>query len=183
MLLPSWSVSELKDSLTGEHYCHRTACAQGSAQIALHVMRWQKHSKSESRSQNLFDISKYCFARRSLLVRLLCRKARPLLRRSWQAITNFQRERKRRPNHGRVAFKQAGKAWRRARCACPANAPSVMKHSMDRDNNKSKSVVKLFLMALFQSGTARPFRRDVLKFFEFARVPTRLAIYDDVTVH
>jgi len=62
LLLPSRSVSELKDSLTGEHYCHRTPCAQGSAQIALHVMRWQKHSKSESRSQNLFDISKYCFA-------------------------------------------------------------------------------------------------------------------------
>ena len=59
----------------------------------------------------------------------------------------------------------------------------VTKRSMDRDNNKSKSVVKLFLMALFQSGTARPFRRDVLKFFAFARVPTRLAIYDDVTVH
>jgi len=62
LLLTSRSVSELKDSLTGEHYCYRTACAQGSAQIALHVMRWQKHSKSESRSQNLFDISKYCFA-------------------------------------------------------------------------------------------------------------------------
>jgi hypothetical protein len=70
-------------------------------------------------------------------------------------MTDFERERKRRPNYGRVTFSRAGKAWRRILRVSSAKAPSVMKHSMDSDNNKSKSVVKLFLMTLFQSGTAR----------------------------
>jgi hypothetical protein len=83
--------------------------------MAALTLGGMKHSKPETRSQNLFDIYKsclmpfwpgfiWCMDAAQCLVRRVPYDANP--------ATTFERERKRRPNTGTLTFAQAGKAWR-----------------------------------------------------------------------
>ncbi len=133
----------------------RLRCPASAVRRGGRRFGWLKHSKPESPSQNLFDICKSCF----VVLRRACHPVHATLDR--RAVTyigcdlDAARSSSASEDGGRMTDARlcsSGKSVRRSYLSRD-QAPAVMRRSMDWDNNKSKSVVKLFLMRLFESCT------------------------------